>query len=134
MQASTSSSSEASSAPAAPPTAVALNKLPANALAGDVGIAAPGSAAEGFGYVGVWVKDAASCAAVGTPNAADFAVITTSTFRDGPSASYGNFGALKDGKGTLQAGGASGQRSIAIEQSTPDALTIDGKAYVRCTP
>ena len=123
-----------SSAPAAPPTAVALNKLPAAALAGDVGVAAPGSTAEGFGYVGVWVLDAAGCAAIGTPGASGFAVITTSTFRDGPSAAYGNFGALVGGKLTLQAGGAGGQRSIAVEQTTADALTIDGKSYVRCTP
>jgi len=99
-----------------------------------VAIAAPGSKADGFGFVGVWAKDAAACAAIGTSSEADFAVITTSTFRDGPSAAYGNFGALKDGKETLAAGGASGQRSIAVEQTSPDALTIDGKAYVRCSP
>lgn len=117
-----------------PPVATALNKLPATALGGDVGVAAPGSTAEGFGYVGVWVTDVAACAAIGTPGAKDFAVITSSTFRDGPSAAYGNFSALANGKVTLEAGGAGGQRSIAIEQSAPDALTIDGKAYVRCVP
>ena len=104
------------------------------ALTGDVAIAAPGSTADGFGYVGVWAKDAAGCAAIGTATEADFAVITGSTFRDGPSAAYGNFGALTDGKTTLEAGGSSGQRSIAIELTAPDALTIDGKALVRCTP
>lgn len=108
--------------------------MPAAALNGDVGIAAPGSKADGFGYVGVWAKDPAACAAIGTPAAADFAVITVSTFRDGPSAVYGNFGGMTGGKKTLQGGGAAGQRSIALEQSAPDALTIDGKAYVRCTP
>jgi hypothetical protein len=61
-------------------------------------------------------------------------VITSSTFRDGPSAAYGNFGALVDGSAALKAGGANGQRSIAIAQTTPDALTIDGKTYIRCTP
>jgi hypothetical protein len=104
------------------------------ALTGDVAIAAPGSTADGFGYVGVWAQDAAGCAAIGTAAEADFAVITGSTFRDGPSAAYGNFGALADGKTTLDAGGSSGQRSIAIELTAPDALTIDGKALVRCTP
>jgi hypothetical protein len=113
---------------------VALNKLPAAALSGDVAIAAPGSVAEGFGYVGVWVADASACAAIGTASAKDFAVITGSTFRDGPSAAYGNFSALADGKATLKAGGAGGERSIAIAQATPDALTIDGKLYVRCVP
>ena len=97
-------------------------------------IAAPGSKADGFGFVGVWAKDAAACAAIGTASEADFAVITTSTFRDGPSAAYGNFSALKDGKGTLAAGGASGQRSIAVEQASSDALTIDRKPYIRCSP
>jgi hypothetical protein len=109
---------------------VALNKLPANALGGDVGVAAPGSTAEGFGYVGVWVAEASDCAAFGTADAKNFAVITTSTFRDGPSAAYGNFGALVDNKATLEAG----PRSVAITQTAPDALTIDGKSYVRCVP
>ena len=118
-----------SEAPAAPATTT--GKLPVTAVGGDIGIAAPGSKADGFGYVGVWSKDPAGCAAIGSATAADFAVITTSTFRDGPSAVYGNFGALTGGKLTLQ---ASGPRSVALEQTTPDALTIDGKAYVRCTP
>lgn len=117
-----------------PTTAVALNKLPATALGGDVGVAAPGSTAEGFGYVGVWVADASDCANIGTAGATNFAVITTSTFRDGLSAAYGNFGALVAGKATLKAGGANGQRSIEIAQTTPDALTIDGKSFVRCVP
>jgi hypothetical protein len=103
-------------------------------MTGDVAIAAPGSKADGMGFVGVWATDAAACAAIGTATEANFAVITSSTFRDGPSAAYGNFSALKDGKGTLASGGASGQRSIAVEQTAPDALTIDGKAYVRCSP
>jgi hypothetical protein len=90
----------------------------------------PGSTAAGFGYVGVWAADASACATIDTASAG-FAVITGSTFRDGPSAAYGNFGPLADGKATLE---ASGPRSIAIEQTSPDALTIDGKAYVRCTP
>jgi hypothetical protein len=117
-----------------PTPAVALNKLPATALGGDVGVAAPGSAADGFGYVGVWVADASDCANIGTARAKNFAVITTSTFRDGPSAAYGNFGPLADGMTTLKVGGANGQRSIAIAQKTPEALTIDGKDYVRCVP
>jgi hypothetical protein len=117
-----------------PPVATALNKLPATALGGDVGVAAPGSTAEGFGYVGVWVVDVADCASVGTAAAKNFAVITSSTFRDGPTALYGNFVALADQKGTLEAGGANGQRSIAIAQTKPDGLTIDGKDYVRCVP
>jgi len=113
---------------------VALNKIPSTALTGDVAMAAPGSKDEGRGYVGVWATDASICAAIGSPAATGFAVITISTFRDGPSAAYGNFGVLKDGKLTLQMGGASGQRSVALEQTAPDALSIDGKAYVRCVP
>jgi len=27
-----------------------------------------------------------------------------------------------------------GQRSIAVEQASSDALTIDGKPYIRCSP
>jgi hypothetical protein len=99
-----------------------------------VGVAAPGSTADGFGYVGVWVVEAADCADIGTARAKNFAVITSSTFRDGPTAAYGNFSALVDGKAALEAGGANGQRSISIAQTTPDALTIDGKDYVRCVP
>jgi len=123
-----------SSSSSAESPAAGTGKLSAAALTGDVAIAAPGSKADGFGFVGVWAKDAAACAAIGSASEADFAVITTSTFRDGPSAAYGNFSALKDGKGTLAAGGASGQRSIAVEQASSDALTIDGKPYIRCSP
>jgi hypothetical protein len=109
------------------------NKIPAAELTGDVAIAAPGSATEGEGYVGVWAKDAAGCASIGTATA-DFAVITLSTFRNGPSACYGNFGPLADGKGTLAVGCSSGPKTVALEQSTPDALTVDGMALVRCKP
>jgi hypothetical protein len=124
---------EASSSVEAPAMAAEAAKLPAG-LGGDVAIAAPGSAAEGRGYVGVWAKDAAGCAQIATATAGSFAVITTSTFRDGPSACYGNFGALADGKTDLKMGCTSGQRTVAVEQSTPDALTIDGTAMVRCKP
>ena len=97
-------------------------------------LAAPGSTVEGYGYVGVWAKDAAGCAAIGTPTATDFAVITVSTFRNGPSASFGNFKKLVDGKIALKMGGASGQKTVAIEQTAPDAITVDGTALVRRTP
>jgi hypothetical protein len=131
----TSSSSEAvSSSSEAPVAPAAVNKLPAGSLTGDVGLAAPGSTVEGYGYIGVWAKDAAGCAAIGTPAEADFAVITVSTFRNGPSASFGNFKKLVDGKTTLSMGGSSGQKTVALEQSSPDALTIDGTALVRCSP
>jgi hypothetical protein len=122
-----SSSVEASAMAAAEP------KLPAG-LGGDVAIAAPGSTADGRGYVGVWAKDAAGCAQIAQATQGSFAVITTSTFRDGPGACYGNFGALADGKASLKMGCTSGQRMVAIEQTTPDTLTIDGTAMVRCKP
>jgi len=128
--ASEASSSVAPVAAAAPATAAA--KLPAN-LFGDSAIAAPGSKTDGFGYVGIWVKDPAACAGIDTASAADFAIITIGTYRTGPLASYGNFPALKDGKATLNAGGGAGSQTIALEQSSPDALTIDGTAMVRCT-
>ena len=73
--------------------------------------------------------DAAACASVDQPGGSGYAVITSATFRDGPSASYGNFGALKDGKLTIKAG----SRSIDIAQTVPDELTIAGTAYIRCT-
>ena len=89
------SSSEAlassSEAPAAAP-ATTTGKLPPAALIADVGVAAPGNSGDGRGYVGVWSVDAAGCAAIGTPGAGAFAVITTATFRDGPAALYGNWG------------------------------------------
>jgi len=95
--------------------------------------AAPGNATEGFGYVGVWAVDAAACAVIDQPAAKDFAVISTGTFRDGPKAYFGSFGALADGKLSITVRAAQGTRTIALEQTTPDALTIDGKAYLRCT-
>src|SRR5262249_31700273 len=127
------SSSSAEIVPAVPAPGANTGKLPAGATGGDVGVAAAGSAADGFGYGGGGAGEAASCGMIGTATSG-FAVITTSTFRDGPSASYGNFGALANGKATVSVGGSSGSRTIAIEQTSPDALTIDGKAYVRCTP
>jgi hypothetical protein len=63
-----------------------------------------------------------------------FAVITNSTFRDGPSACYGNFSALADGKGTFSMSCSGAPRTVQVEQSTPDALTIDGTAMTRCKP
>ena len=126
----------ASSSSEAPVVAVAENKLPATVLSGggDIAIAAPGSAADGYGYVGVWAKDAAGCAQIGTAGAADFAVITRSTFRNGPSACYGNFGALADGKAALTIACSSGKQSIAVAQSAPDTLTVNDAALVRCKP
>jgi hypothetical protein len=131
-----SSSSEviAPSSSAQAPAVAADTKLPATALSGDVAIAAPGSATDGFGYVGVWAKDAAGCAQIGSAAAADFAVITGATFRNGPSACYGNFGALADGKASLSMGCSSGQQTVAVEQSSADALSINGTTLVRCKP
>lgn len=113
-----------------PMMAAAEPKLPSTGLKTDTLSAAGGSATEGLGYVGVWAVDAAACATIDQAGAANFAVITTATYRDGPNASYGNFGVLKDGKLTIKAGA----RTIAVEQTSPDALTIDGKAYIRCKP
>ena len=98
-------------------------------------MAAPGSTKDGLGYIGVWAKDAATCGTLAAPAAGDFAVITLSTFRNGPSALFGNFaGGLKDGKASFNMGGASGQQTLTLEQSAPDALTVNGTAMVRCVP
>jgi hypothetical protein len=120
------SSAEVSSMAAAP----AGGTIPATAVAGDVAIAAAGSTADGFGYIGVWAKDAATCAAIGDPSATGFAVITTSTYRTGPSAQFGAFGAMTDGKISLEVG----DKTVALEQASPDTLSIDGVAMVRCRP
>jgi hypothetical protein len=61
-------------------------------------------------------------------------VITNSTFRDGPSACYGNFSALADGKGTLQMSCGGTARTVQLEQASPDTLTVDGVALLRCKP
>jgi hypothetical protein len=92
-----------------------------------------GDPEEGYGYVGVWAVDAAGCGVIDTPAATDFAVITRATFRDGPKAYFGNFGPLVDGKLSVTVRAAQGTRSIALEQTAPDALTVDGKALIRCT-
>ncbi len=125
-----SSSEMASSASEAAPMAAATGKIPAAALTGDVEIAAAGSTTDGLGYVGVWATDAAACDAIGQPGATGFAVITTATYRTGPSASFGAFQPMTDGKVALDVDG----RSVALEQTSPDALTIDGVAMVRCKP
>jgi len=126
------SSAEPEAAPVEAPamTAAAAPRLAATGLSTDTLAAAGGNAADGFGYVGVWAVNAEACATVDQAGGSGYVVITSATFRDGPSAAYGNFGALKDGKLTLKAG----QRSIDIAQTTPDELTIAGTAYVRCTP
>lgn len=130
-----SSEAPAASSSEEPVAAAADNKLPASALTGDVAIAAPGSTVDGSGYVGVWAKDAAGCAQIDQAGAADFAVITTSTFRDGPNACYGSFGALADGKATLAIGCASGPATVTVAQSAPDTVQInDGPVLVRCKP
>jgi len=133
MSSSSEMAMEASSSEAPAPAAVEA-KLPSTGLSGDTAIAAPGNATDGFGYVGVWAKDAAGCGQIDQPSATGYAVITGSTFRDGPAACYGNFGGLADGKASLAMGCSSGPRTVAVEQSTPDALTIDGVAMVRCKP
>ncbi len=117
----------------APAMAVAEAKLPATGLSTDTLAAAPGNATEGFGYVGVWAVDAAGCAAIDTATAKDFAVISTGTFRDGPKAYFGSFGALADGKLSITVRAAQGTRTIAIEQAAADTLSVDGKALIRCT-
>jgi hypothetical protein len=119
----------AASSAEAPAAAAATPKLPAAGLSTDTLAAAAGHAGEGFGYVGVWAVNAEACATVDQPGGSGYAVITSATFRDGASASYGNFGQLKGGALTIKAGA----RSIDIAQTTPDALTIAGTSYVRCT-
>ncbi len=69
---------------------------------------------------------------VDDPGATNFAVITRSTFRDSDKPYFGNFRPLEDGKLTVKVRAAQGTRSIALEQSAPDALSIDGKALIRC--
>lgn len=101
-------------------------------MADDTKTAIAGDPEDGYGYVGVWAVDAAGCAAVDQPNATDFAVITRSTFRDGPKSYFGQFGALQAGKLSITVRAAQGTRTIVIEQTTLDALTVDGKALIRC--
>ena len=111
---------------AAPPT------VPASGLANDTRVAILGDAEEGYGYIGVWAVDAAGCSVVDQPSASDFAVITRSTFRDGPKAYFGNFGPAADGRLSVTVRAAQGTRTIVLEQTAPDALTVDGKALIRC--
>lgn len=123
----------ASSASEEPAAAAAAPVMPAGtAMAEDTVIAILGDKEAGYGYVGVWAVDAAACGAVDQPNASNFAVITRSTFRDGPKSYFGQFGALEAGKLSITVRAAQGTRTIVIEQAMPDALTVDGKALVRC--
>jgi hypothetical protein len=112
----------------------AANKLPATGLRFDTVLAAAGAEGEGLSHIGVWAADAAGCAKVDQAGATGYVVITGSTYRDDTGTCFGNFGPIADGKGTLEAGCTSGHKSVAIEQSAPDAITIDGVALVRCTP
>jgi hypothetical protein len=111
-------------------SAAATGTIPAAALTGDVAVAAPGSTVDGFGYVGVWAKDAATCATIGAPDASGFAVITTTSYRDGPTATTGTFGPLSAGNVSLDVGGL----TVSLMQISPTSLSINGVAMIRCTP
>jgi hypothetical protein len=102
-------------------------------LDNDTKVAVLGDAEEGYGYVGVWAVDATTCGTVDQPGATNFAVITRSTFRDGDKTYFGSFGALEDGKLSITVRAAQGTRTIALEQTAPDTLSVDGKAMIRCT-
>jgi hypothetical protein len=102
-------------------------------LDNDTRVALLGDVTEGYGYVGVWAVDAATCGTVDQAGATNFAVITRTTFRDSDKAYFGNFAALADGKLSITVRAASGTRTIALEQTAPDALSVDGKAMIRCT-
>lgn len=122
--------SASSAEPAAP-----MAQLPATGLYPDTKIAAPGAKGDGLGYIGVWAKDAAGCAQIDQSGAADFAVITRSTFRNGTNACFGNFGAMADGKLSLSMGCTAGPATVALAQSTPDTLQVnDGPTLIRCKP
>jgi len=135
MAAETSSEVPAMSASSEEPTMAAAKPVipSSDELDNDTRIAILGDATEGFGYVGVWAVDAATCGTVDQPGATNYAVITRSTFRDGDKTYFGNFGALADGKLSITVRAASGTRTIAIEQTAPDTLSVDGKAMIRCT-
>lgn len=92
-----------------------------------------GDAEEGFGYVGVWALDPQGCGIIDELSASGFAVITRSTFRDGGKAYFGSFGPMVDGKLSITVRAAQGSRTIEIEQTGPDALTVDGRNLIRCT-
>ena len=135
MATSSSSAEPSSSSAEAPaPAAPVQNPIPAAALKGDVAIAAPGSKADGQGYIGVWAKDAAGCATIADATS-NFAVVTFSTFRNGPNACFGNFaGALKDGKVSFSMSCQGTPMTLELAQSTPDKLTVSGTELVRCNP
>ena len=121
-----------SEAPAAAPAVSAI--IPSSdTLDNDTRIAVLGDPEEGYGYVGVWAVDAATCRTVDQAGAANFAVITRSTFRDGDKTYFGSFGALADGKLSITVRAAQGTRTIVLEQAAADMLSVDAKAMIRCT-
>ena len=115
--------------------AAAEPKLPASGLGVDTKQAALGS--ETVSYVGVWAKDAAGCAKIDQPGAADFLVITASTLRVSSGTCYGNFPPATDGKASFTAGcpSAGGNADFTHRPAAPDAMQINGGAMlVRCKP
>jgi hypothetical protein len=114
--------------------AAAEAKLPAAGLLSDTVLAAPGKADEGYGYVGVWATDAAACGTVDQSGATGYTVITTSTFREGDATMFGNFKPMADGKLTVSITDGANRRDVVLEQTSLDALTVDGQALIRCTP
>jgi hypothetical protein len=132
MAAEASSSSEAPMSAVEPPAMAAAAPVAAGASQEDTKTAFVGDPEPGYGYVGVWALDTASCATVDQAGATNFAVITRKTFRDGPKGYFGTFGPLVDGKLSITVRAAQGTRTIVLEQSAADALTVDGKALIRC--
>lgn len=104
----------------------------AGALPDDVVAAAAGDTRPGYGYVGVWAAEAATCASIADPGSAKFAVITDATFRDGERAYFGSFAPMTDNKLSLTVRAAAGTRTINLELAGPDSLSVDGTALLRC--
>jgi hypothetical protein len=98
-------------------------------LSNDIRVALAGDKQEGFGYVGVWAIDYQTCRRIDKSGNAVFAVITRSTFRNGPKAWFGNFGSMTDGRLLLS---TSGQR-VELQQLWGNTLAVNGRPLVKCS-
>ena len=120
-------SADAVAAVASAETTPAAALLPASGLKPDTLLAARAKA-DDIGYLGVWAADPAACGTVDQASGSGYVVITRISVRQGAEIALVDAVPTVDGKASLK----SGESTIEIVQSGPDAISVNGSALLRC--
>ena len=83
---------------------------------------------EQYGYVGVWAAAPELCTTV-DKGGISYAVITKVSVRRGTELTVVDAVTPTEGKATLKAG----DKAFDIVQTSPNAISLNGQALVRCT-